>query len=52
MRSASWSALQVVVEEDGDVVGDELAHDLPHVVAATRVEAGGRFVEEDDQAAG
>ena len=35
-------------EEDGDAVGDELADDLPHVVAGARVEAGGRLVEEDD----
>ena len=35
-------------EEDGGAFGDELADDLPHVVATARVEAGGRLVEEDD----
>ncbi|CAM5409959.1 hypothetical protein SGLAM104S_08989 [Streptomyces glaucescens] len=35
-------------EEDGDAVGDEVADDLPHVVAGAGVEAGGGFVEEDD----
>ena len=35
-------------EEDGDAVGDQLADGLPRVVAAARVEAGGRLVEEDD----
>ena len=35
-------------QEDRDAVGDEVADDLPHRVAAARVEAGGRLVEEDD----
>lgn len=35
-------------EEDSDSAGDEFADDLPHVVAAAGVEAGGGFVEEDD----
>ena len=35
-------------EEDGCAVGDEFADDLPHVVAAAGVQAGGGLVEEDD----
>ncbi len=35
-------------EEDGDASGDECADDAPHGVAASGVEAGGGFVEEDD----
>ena len=35
-------------EEDGDSVGDQAAHDLPHHVTTARVEAGRRLVEEDD----
>src|ERR1019366_5979771 len=35
-------------EQDGDAVGNELARDLPHRVAAARIETRGRLVEEDD----
>ena len=35
-------------EQDRDAAGDEVADDLPHGVAAARVQAGGRLVEEDD----
>ena len=35
-------------QEDRHAAGDEVADDLPHGVAAARVQAGGRFVEEDD----
>jgi hypothetical protein len=50
MRSASSSASSRywVVRKTVTAVGDQLADDAPHVVAAARVEAGGRFVEEDD----
>ena len=33
-------------QEDRDAAGDEVADDPPHGVAAARVEAGGRLVEE------
>ena len=44
-------------EQHGRAVGDQVADDLPHVLALGRVEAGGRLVEEDhrrpaDQAGG
>ncbi len=35
-------------EQHGGAVRDEAAHDVPHGVAAARVEAGGGLVEEDD----
>ena len=35
-------------QEDRDTVRHELADGLPHHAAASRVEAGGRLVEEDD----
>ena len=35
-------------EQDRDAAGHEVADDLPHRVAAARVQAGGRLVEEDD----
>jgi hypothetical protein len=35
-------------EEDRHAVGDEAPDDLPHRAPAAGVEAGGRFVEEDD----
>ena len=33
-------------EQHGGALGDEHPHDLPHLVAAAGVEAGGRLVEE------
>ena len=35
-------------EQDRHTAGHEVADDLPHRVAAARVQAGGRLVEEDD----
>jgi hypothetical protein len=34
-------------EQNGDALGDEIADELPHGVAAARVQAGGGLVEED-----
>ena len=43
------SLLQILRrQEDRDAAGDEVADDLPHGAAASRVQAGGRLVEEDD----
>ena len=39
-------------QQHGRAVGDEPAHDVPHVLALGRVEAGGRLVEEDHGRAG
>ena len=39
-------------EQHGRAVVDELADDVPHVLALGRVEAGGRLVEEDHRRAG
>ena len=55
--SASASSRYCVVSRTVDAVGDQAAHDVPHVLALGRVEAGGRLVEEDhrrpaDQARG
>jgi hypothetical protein len=49
MRSASWSASSryCVVSSTRGAAGDQRPDDLPDLVAAARVEPGGRFVEED-----
>jgi hypothetical protein len=34
-------------QQHGGALGDDCAHDVPDLVAAARIEAGGRLVEEE-----